>query len=211
LSIDTVKRDYESMERDIERLDSIMSCKFVVDGDEVKEIHIVSNGTRPPKQISRDVQSVLIATYESYIDHKIISIAELPGGELSKRTSRLKIERISYEERGKKTSVEVALADESKIYESSTTGINTNRNVERMLVKTVLENVEKSLGIQDRFILEEVKTVDLSSSNGVVIVVLVYITEEQEKRLCGSSLIEGDYRRAVVKATLDALNRIIIR
>ena len=52
------------MERDIERLDSIMSCKFVVDGDEVKEIHIVSNGTRPPKQISRDVQSVLIATYE---------------------------------------------------------------------------------------------------------------------------------------------------
>lgn len=206
--METVNKDYGSMEKDIERIDSVLSCRFVKANEEIKEIHIVSNGTRSPKQISRDVQSVLIATYDLNIDYKIISIAELRGADIEKKESRLKIDRILFEDYGKKATVKVGLSDESQIYEASLTGFNTNRNIDKMLVNAVLDCVEKAQGDEDRFVLEDVKCVNLSS-DGVIVVVLVYIIDEQEKHLCGSSLVQNDHKKAVVKATLDALNRSI--
>lgn len=210
LSIGAIEKDCGLIEKDIERIDSIISCRFIRDGEEISEIHIVSDGTRSPKQISRDVQSILIAMYDLNIDYKMISIAELPGLEVNRKEKRLKIEKISFEDNGKRVGIKVALADESKIYESGLSGINTNKNIERMLVEAVLNNVEESLGTEDKLILEEVRSVNISSG-GAVVVVLIYISDEEEKRLCGSSLIEGDHKKAVVKATLDALNRIILR
>lgn len=208
--MDTVNRDYGLIEKDIERIDSVLSCRFIIVDDEIKEIHIVSNGTRSPKQISRDIQSVLIATYDLSVDYKKISIAELHGLDIEKKETRLKIDRISFEDNGKKATVMVVLSDESQSYEAGLTGINTSRNIDRMLVKAVLDCVEKAQSDEDRFILEDVKRVNLSS-DGVIVVVVVYIIDEQEKHLCGSSLVESDHKKAVVKATLDALNRSILK
>lgn len=205
---DTANRDYGMMEKDIERIDSVLSCRFVKENGEIKEIHIVSNGTRSPKQISRDIQSVLIAAYDVNVDYKKISIAELPGEDLGKREDRLKIDMIAFEDNGKKATVKVSLSDDCQLYGATITGVNTNRNIDRMLVKAVLECVEQAQGSEDRYILDDVKSVNLSS-DGVVVVVLVYIIDEVEKYLCGSSLIENDHKKAVVKATLDALNRSI--
>lgn len=205
---DTANRDYGMMEKDIERIDSVSSCRFVKENGEIKEIHIVSNGTRSPKQISRDIQSVLIAAYDVNVDYKKISIAELPGEDLGKREDRLKIDMIAFEDNGKKATVKVSLSDDCQSYETTLTGINTNRNIDRMLVKAVLNCVEDAQGTEDRFILEDVRSINLSS-DGVVVVILVYIVGEVEKYLCGSSLIENDHKKAIVKATLDALNRSI--
>lgn len=206
--IDTIKRDYILMENDISRIDSVLSCRFVIENEEIKEIHIVSNGTRSPKQISRDVQSILIATYNLNIDYKKISIAELPGVHINKNGYRLKIENISYEDKGNKATVKVGLNDGTNTFESVQSGLNTGSNIDRMLVKAVLNSVEDALGMEDRFIFEDVKSVNLSS-DGIIVVVLVYIINNQETRICGSSLIGTDHKKAVVRATLDALNRCI--
>ncbi|NLY46565.1 MAG: hypothetical protein GX053_11375 [Tissierella sp.] len=208
MTVGIVNGNCELMEDDIELIESVLSCRFVKENDEIKEIHIVSNGTRTPKQISRDIQSVLIAKYDLNIDYKKISIAELPGVEVEKKESRLKIEKISFEDNGKKATVKIALSNESDTYESIVSGINTSRNIDRMLAKSVLDCVEKALGVEDRFILEDVKNVNLSS-DGVIVVSAVYILGEVERRICGSSLVENDHKKAVVKATLDALNRIV--
>lgn len=59
---ETINRDYKIIEDQLEKIQPIMSCRFVLgQAGEIKEIHIVSNGKRSSKQISRDVQSVLIA------------------------------------------------------------------------------------------------------------------------------------------------------
>lgn len=205
---DTINRDYKSIENDILKLESVISCRFVIENKEVKEIHIVSNGTRSPKQISRDVQSVLIATYDLNIDYKKISIAELPDVGVAKKESRLKIDKITIEDNCNRINIKIGLSDDSNTYESTISGINTARNIDRMLVQVVLDCVEKSLGTEGRFILDEVRNVNLSS-DGIVVVVLVYIIDAKERHLCGSSLIENNHKKAVVKATLDALNRCI--
>lgn len=206
--VEIVDGDFELMENDIRCIESVLSCRFVVEDNEIKEIHIVSNGTKSQKQISRDIQSILIAKYNLNIDYKKISIAQLPVVEVVNKVSRLKIEKISFEDNGKKATVNTSLSNESGIYESTLSGINTSRNIDRMLVNSVLNSVEDALDVEERYILEDIKNVSLSSDS-VIVVIIVYIIDEQEKRICGSSLVGNDHKRAVVKATLDALNRSI--
>jgi hypothetical protein len=46
--------------------------------DQLTEIHVLASTDRNPKQIARDIQSTLFAVYGVEIDHRIISIAQLP-------------------------------------------------------------------------------------------------------------------------------------
>lgn len=197
------------IEKTIEKLDSVISSKIILGGnEEIQEIHVVSNGLRGAKQIVRDIQSVLIATYNIQIDHKIISIAEIQDERLKKVQSRLKLVSISHDNKGQKVAIKVSLDNNSHVFENATMGINTSRNIDRMLVDVTLKTVEDAYGYEDTFILEDIKLVNVSMDK-VIIVVITCIKDGYIKRLCGSSLIKLDYKEAVVKATLDALNRFI--
>ena len=44
-------------------------------GDDVREIHIVTSSSRPAKQIVRDVQTLLMARFHRVIDHRVVSVA----------------------------------------------------------------------------------------------------------------------------------------
>jgi DNA polymerase III alpha subunit (gram-positive type) len=49
------------------------------------------------------------------------------------------------------------------------------------------------------------------ANNSVVNVAITYIDRNGEQLLIGSSIVSGDMKEAVVKATLDAVNRRITR
>ncbi|WIV13826.1 hypothetical protein [Proteiniborus sp. MB09-C3] len=201
----------EIVEQSLGKLDSVISCKIILgENNSIDEIHIVSNGSRNVKQIVRDVQSVLIATYNIQIDHKKISIAEIIDESLKRMECRPRIMSVSRENNGQKATIRVALTNQKGVYENSMTGINTGRNIDRILVDTTLRTVEEASGYEEIFILEDVKTVNISTDEAVL-VVIICIENGQEQRLCGSSMIKNDYNEAVVKATLDAINRYITK
>lgn len=201
----------EIMERTIEKLDSIVSCKIISgENDNFEEIHIVSNGIRNPKQVVRDIQSVLIATYNIQIDHKKISVAEIHDNSLKRFENRLKIMSVSHDNNGQKSIIKVVLDNHRDRFENSKIGVNTTRNIDRMLVDVTLKTVEDAFGYDDTFILEDIKTVNISTDK-VIIVVITSVDNGVEQKLCGSCLVKNDYKEAVVKATLDALNRYISR
>lgn len=197
----------ELIENSLEKLDSVISCKIIQgENDVIDEIHIVSNGKRNPKQLSRDVQSILIASHKLEIDYKKISIAQITDNTLGKMENRLKIKGLSFNNEGTKASVKVSLTDTLGTYENSLMGINSVRNIERMLVDATLKNIEEALGYEDTFILEDIRTIPVSSEKAVVVVVMCMV-EDFELKLVGSCLIKTDYKEAIVKATLDAINR----
>ena len=61
----------EKIKRAIASLPDVQSCnvEFNPDGS-ISAIHIVSSTKRSPKQIVRDVESVLLADFEIKIDHR---------------------------------------------------------------------------------------------------------------------------------------------
>lgn len=59
----------------IRRLRDVDGVRVRAEGGELTEIHVVSSSQRSPKQIVRDIQSVLRAELDLAIDHRIVSVA----------------------------------------------------------------------------------------------------------------------------------------
>ncbi|TJX15655.1 hypothetical protein E9840_02465 [Tissierella creatinini] len=203
--------DLSVIENNLEMVDSVVSCKIVTDADEkIEEIHIVSNDSRGAKQIARDIQSVLVATYNIPVDYKKISIAQIADNSLKKAEHRLKLEGVSHDILGQRAVIKVSISNSDNVYENSVSGINTSRNKDRMLVDATLKTIEEACSWHDAFIFEDIRTIPIVNDR-IVLVIVMGIIDGVEKRLCGSCIINNSYEVAVVKATLDAVNRVITK
>lgn len=199
-----VEKNFKLIEKTIEKIDSISCCKFVInEKSKIEEIHIISNGRRAPKQISRDVQSVLIASYCLDVDYKKISIAEISEIDVKKVKPNFTHKSLIVEKNGKRACVKVVLSDTFNTYEANIEGINTKRNIEKMIVETTLRCIELACGYEDKLIFEDIRAVQLSTDQ-VLVVIIVNLEDGEEKRLSGSSIIESDFKEAIVNSTLDA-------
>ena len=150
--------DHKLMEDNLQKIESVVSSKIVFgDGGIIDEIHLVANGHRGPKQIARDVQSVLLASYDIDVDHKKISIAQIPDDTLKRRSSRLRLEGVLRESRDSRATIKVSVSLDGEEYISSRTGVNSSRNTDRMLVETTLDVVQEASGFEDIFLFDEYK------------------------------------------------------
>ena len=205
--------DLSNIENGLEMIDSVVSCKIVTNGsDQIHEIHIVSDDTRGAKQVARDVQSVLVANYNIPIDYKKISIAQISDKSLKKAKNRLKLEGITSDILGPKAEIKVSIKKSDNVYENTISGVNTTRNKERMLVDVTLKTIEEAYDCDCNytFAFEDIRTIP-TPNNKAIFVVIMGIIDGIEQRLCGSCLINNSYEAAVVKATLDAINRIVTK
>ncbi len=198
--------DFELIEKTIERLSSVISCKFIVNEDSIEEIHIVSNGLRSPKQLVRDIQSILVATHGIQLDHKKVSIAEILDERLKRSYNRLIIRSVSVESLGNKANVRLVLESGDKTFERSQTGINSIRNIERMLIDMTLRMMEEAYDYEEAFVFDDIQVISLSDKKLVVIIVN-HIDKGRERAYCGSGIVGNNQMETVVKATLDAVNR----
>jgi hypothetical protein len=192
----------------IEGIKSVESCGIVTDeNDHIEEIHIVADYNRSPKQISRDIQSLMISRFSLDIDHKKISIAQMRDVDISRNTDcRLKLKTIEYSVSGNKGEVKVVLEKDDVEFESMVSGNCTKFNTQRILSTAAIKAVERFLDKDDIFTFEDVKVITVSDSE-IVVVSVVVMEAGQEKRLFGCSEINRDLNEAVVRATLDAINR----
>ncbi|RKD34206.1 hypothetical protein BET03_07925 [Thermohalobacter berrensis] len=202
--------DIKAAEEFISQIKSVISCKIIATNDNIEEIHILSTTKRNPKQISRDVQSGLISKFGLDIDYKKISIAQIDKAIINNTNFRLRLKTIEVLNLGKKVDIKVVLQKDDVLYEGRKIGLNTSYNIKRILAQSTLKAVEEFLKLEDSFIVEDIKTISLANKKAIVTAVS-FVTEYEEQQFTGSAFIDRDIKEAVVKATLDAINRIIIR
>lgn len=198
-------------EQFLTKLKSVISCKIIVDKkDNIEEIHILSNTLREPKQISRDVQSMLISEFGMDVDHKKISIAQIDEKVVSSNDFRLKFSTVEYSITGKKATIKVVLEKSGKYYEGKVAGIQTKFNSERMIASATLKAVESFLGVGEMFMVEDVKIVNIANRD-VVVSGIIFFSEYDEQFFTGCASINSDKKEAIVKSTLDGINRKIMQ
>ena len=62
----------------IRRLSGVCSATVCLDeAGNISEIHVLAGSMRSPKQVMRDVESALAATFGIQVDHRVISVAQL--------------------------------------------------------------------------------------------------------------------------------------
>ena len=220
----------QEIQSEISSLAGVISAHVVLspDGLEIDEIHVVATYDRAPKQIVRDIESLILNTHNIRIDHKKVSIAQLHDAgaadvapdveevvseKVSETLEKHPDERIRFVSAksntyGLRWEVTVEL-DRGGIPASATAnGAATTQNKARLVAQATTEALNNYLSEKEAVAVEEVHRVD-GTRHRAVMVMLSVLTDRTEKILVGSSLMEDDMPRAVVQATLDAANRAI--
>jgi predicted nucleic-acid-binding protein len=203
--------DFKEIEEYFTNLKSVISGKIVANQDDViEEIHILADSSRNTKQICRDVQSVLISKYDINVDYKKISIAQISDNLSIDNNFRLKLKSVKAENNLRTTTVKVDLEMDDRIHNGEATGVKTDRNTLRLSAEAGLRAVESSIGFNNCLLLEDIES-RLLAGKEVVTSAVTFVYGGAEVILCGSAFVEHSKPEAVVKATLNAINRSVAK
>lgn len=136
-------------------------------------------------------------------------VAERTLGEpAAARTQRILIQRMQLVSAGLGVTTEVTLTWSGQPFAGEAAAAATPSSVHRSVAQATLRAVEAVVGGQARFELEQLEINQLGPDRAVVVVVSM-LTKVGSERLTGVSVVREDVRQAVIRATLDSLNRRI--
>ncbi len=196
---------------------------MVAEGDVLREIHILTSSSRPAKQIVRDVETALRAQFGRAIDHRVVSVAyrrdgrpavQGPVAEPVRRArsasdgARMRFAGVNLFVSGARTQAQVELTWKGLTRMGSASGWSTRQAAARLVAAATLQAVQHFLEEEVPLGVHEVEFVRLGRYRAAVIS-LILLDERRERLLTGTCAVDGDPQRAVVLATLAALNRLI--
>lgn len=201
------RMDLSALQAKLSRLDGVEAVRVVGTDSKLEEIHVLARKTKPPKQVVRDVQSLAAAAFDVDVDRRIVSVVQLADGDLM-TGDRPAIVDISETTDGSKSSVRVTLEWHDGALIGETTGAAASATRNRLVAEAVLEALGQALQAEASFAVASVDVATLGSRK-VAIAQVVLVTHQSERLMVGSSLVDDDESRAVVRAVLDALNRVV--
>ena len=201
----------QDWEQAIKQIKSVIAARINVNSQgEIEEVHILASSGRAPKQIVRDVESILVAQFNLQIDHKKISVAQVEDDEEGSFTvvesRRPKLVGVTLRTINGMVEVKVELLTGDKIIEGIVQGPSSAHNKLRLFVEATLKALSPLTLDKFLFVTEDVGITQLAKQQ-IALVSITLITSAGEQCLTGCALVRNDDREAVVKATLDAVNR----
>lgn len=199
-------------------------------GQKLREIHVLSDGALAPKQIVRNIETLLKTAFDLTIDHRIVSIAVLKEGadvEAAERTEgpaerrdraappkpapRVVFHSLRVaEDEPLKCTAHVALKLGDVIFEGSHRDTDTPEARVHAAARAVIEALEYLTKMKMAFYLAGLEQMRVYEDQ--VLVVLVEARRgRQRMRMVGTACVIDDLHEAAVRAVLDAVNRFISR
>ncbi|KAB3532444.1 hypothetical protein F8154_11910 [Alkaliphilus pronyensis] len=208
--METKKITVNDVEGILNSIPGVLSTKIVFnDNEDIEELHVIATTSRNPKQISRDIQSIIFTKFNLDFDHKKISIAQIDALEKIKADRRIEIDEIFYTVNGNELKVGVKLKRNETVYTGVDESLNTTNNSYRVIVNATLKAIQQLVSEYCFFTAEDVEIINIGKKE-VAIVAVCCISGSHEEMLVGTATIKGDLRTAIVKSTLDAVNRRLI-
>lgn len=218
------------VETAIRRLRDVEEVSVLADGDDIREIHVLTSSERPPKNIVRDIQTVLRTGLGLAIDHRVVSVAlaqkggepgrpaaEVPAEallegpaepEFARTAERIQFEGVNLFVSGPRTQAQVELRWQGLPRIGSAAGWSSRDESHRLVAQAAATAVQEFLADPVALNVQGVEF-QAFGRHRVAVVAVSFVAHRQEKLLTGSCRIDQDTPQAVVLATLDALNRVV--
>ena len=199
--------DVIGLQEKISRIDGVEAARVVAGNGHIDEIHVLARRTKPPKQVVRDVQSLGQALFGINIDRRIVSVVQLADSVIDSG-SRPALVDVAETIDGNRTEVTVTMKWRERLLVGQSTGAAASATRWRLVAEATLEAVRQSvhpgvgLGISSM-------DLPILGSRKLAVAQVVMVTDASERMLIGSAYVEDDESRAVVRAVLDALNRLL--
>jgi hypothetical protein len=204
------------------------------DGRQLREIHVLSDGALAPKQIVRNIETLLKTAFDLTIDHRIVSIAVLKQGagveeQAARETpareeqperrayktpagpgSRVVFHKLQVVQDALKCTAHVELKLGDVIFEGTHRDTDTPEARVYAAARAVIEALEYLTEKQMAFYLAGLEQMRVYEDR--LLVVLVEARRgRQRMRMVGTAAVKDDTHEAAVRAVLDAVNRFITR
>ena len=176
----------------------------------VDELHVVTAPGKSPKQIARDVQTLLFARFGVDADHKVISVVQVNEATDGFRNPRVAIARVQAVMEGLTARVTVTVSSGDDEYTGEGEGPASAAGRRRAVARATLDALRPLMSSHGRSARSfEIEGVSVEEVLGRLIAIsLVHINSSRgDVTVCGCAVVAGDEAAAVARSVLDALNR----
>lgn len=198
------------VETAIRHLAGVLAARLVPGFDRpVDELHVVATPERSPKQLVRDIQSLLYARSGISIDHRVVSIVHFeappdgygPG-------DRVVITHVDVARHGTDLEAGVRVSEGTTSHAGHSSGPASAAGRRRAIARAALEAVRPLLADAESVEIEGVTVASLLGHDVATTLVHSY-GPRGPRTVAGTAIVQGDEDRAVARSVLDALNRRI--
>ena len=195
------------VEHAVRELPEVRAARLVPGYDrDVDELHILATLEKHPKQLVRDVQSLLMARFGIATDHRVISIVQLDDDTAPEPPHRVALARVTSAQHGLAVHVAVALTNGEQEFLGTSEGPASATGRLRTAARATLEAVKPLLN--DEMMVEvEGATIEHTLGTGVALTMVHIHTKRGTRSIAGSAVVREDEVEAVARSVLDALNR----
>jgi hypothetical protein len=192
-------------------LPDVRSCSVELTPDgNISAIHIVSSSKRAPKQIVRDVESILHANFGISVDHRKVSVARVREREEKHAAPapRARLVSMTVSTTGGMGRVEVVLERDEVAVSGEASGVFVGGGCLRLIVEATYNAVENLVSGPVGFEVNDVVRVNCGEREALVVLANVAL-ERDVMSLAGCVVVRDDFHRAAALAALDSCNRLL--
>jgi hypothetical protein len=192
----------------LRQVDGLYASRVVLDqNNAVSEVHVVASTARKPKQIVRDIETLLFVKHGTRIDYRKVSMVQLADEQLLRvPLARMEIRRVVEEDLGTEKRIRVEIKGAGRTVEGEARERVDNPSIFRTAAKATIQAIDKLVGQKLDARLDHAETLRLDLHE-VIIVIVTCFTDKGEEKFVGSSFIGNRPAESAARATLDALNR----
>jgi hypothetical protein len=199
--------DSRSLERSINRIRGVYASQIVLDPTgNIEEIHVLASPLRKPKQIVRDIESMLLVSHGIRVDYRRVSLVQMEESRLFQAEARPKLVAVHPVTLPSGEGVEAELEIETRTVRGFAAGPADGDGALQTASNALLDAVEQATGSRGRLRLSSAQVLQIDS-HPVVLVLMEINLGTTTETLLGSSLLRDDPLDAAARATLDAINR----
>ena len=217
-ALDPIEAEIIELERELCRLPEVSAARIVADRvGRPTEIHILAHGSKHPKQVVRDVQSVALASFGIEVDRRIVSVVQLggqPGGVPTqdlenpvRAEERAVLRHVNAEANGLRSLVRVTLAHGDREAVGFAEGSVASSARHRLVAAATLDALRQVQPAAECCDVDAAQILRVGAED-VAVVTATFVLPTGEQVLSGSAVVRRhDESAAIARAVLDATNR----
>ncbi|UCF79736.1 MAG: hypothetical protein JSW03_05715 [Candidatus Eiseniibacteriota bacterium] len=206
----------------IRKLRDVSAVSVLVADGQINEIHVTTASNRTPKQLVRDVESILEAEMGIRVDHRCVSVAQKKEAANEGGLPELSVADFcapdSNEQRVRFGSINVSFSElkaQARVelwldgHESAgfAEGSCDQYDVNRLIAIATLQSIRQFIAEECSLALGDVEVIRLGPDE-VVVANVKFLWGRTDRTLVGSTLVSQNLHQSVVYAVLDAVNRV---
>ncbi|MBI5876943.1 MAG: hypothetical protein HZB53_04765 [Chloroflexi bacterium] len=195
------------LEDAIAELPPVRAVRIMATEDAIEEIHVISTPDILPKALVRNIETLLLVRYGIRIDHRCLSIVQSlqEAGTIMHRPLIQTVRRVPATG-GHCMEVELRVSAHVAVGRCL---LSDDVNDMRAVALALIDAINQLTG-QSRLDLREATLLDIHEHQ-LALVLIRWQGEKSDEWFTGTALDAGDSLMAVARATLDAVNRKLVR